>query len=156
MKIIAFDPGEITGMVSYDSGLLGKRIECLATLEFSTWRNIDSRLYNQTRVGLSDIVVVERPFKSLRANPISFEVFGVIKERAFYYGYDVVIQEAGIPSYIYNKYDFKIQFAGLKYSQHIKDAFCHLINCYENAQYNTNNIQNIIELFKKQGAKQYD
>lgn len=71
LNIIAFDPGGTTGYATY-TAITGK-------INFSFFdysEQVDNLIQPNT------IVVYENPFKSVRVDPIVFEVKGAIVERA--------------------------------------------------------------------------
>lgn len=113
--VAAFDPGKATGcaVFSKDAGI--------GVSTFETFKGIAS-------YGHCAVFVVERPFKSEATDTVVFEVFGVVKERAWANSIDLMIQPPSVPDFICKRYELNMLVRGKKLSIHEKDALAHLIN----------------------------
>ena len=109
--IISFDPGGTTGWASYVNGVI-------TTGCFPDNTKVDHYI----KTGC--LVICERPFLTLKVNPIVFEVKGAIAERAYIKGCQVIYYPPSNKEFMKNRHDM---FSYVKGTEHSKDALCHLI-----------------------------
>jgi|SRR5882724_500263 len=119
---IAFDPGLTTGMAIYRGFTNGERI---IIGQFPHFRWVDYKIGQLARDYDTVEVIAEKPFLTPRVNPIVFEVYGAIRERAYDYGLPFINQPPSTPDFISRRYADTLNAITCK--EHERDALCHLV-----------------------------
>ena len=115
MKVLAFDPGGLTGWAAWD----GTHLERGYFPHFELVNNLTSSNV--------DLVLIEKPFLKPTTDPIVFQVYGSIRERCFTKALKVELQPASAPAFIFDSLGLKGKLKWEKSKQHDKDAFYHLL-----------------------------
>lgn len=124
---IAFDPGLTTGMAIYRGF---PKEEKIIIGQFPHFRWVAYKI-KQLTVDFDTVeVVAEKPFLTPKVNPIVFEVYGSIRERAYHYGLPFHDQPPSTPDFISKRYADTLN--AITCREHERDALCHLIRFLTN------------------------